>query len=97
MSAYTVYICLLIPAVGSVVAPALAYPPCPRLFVFCIIVFLYFFVLGLSGQDERDSAVFNTRASVATDRLKELVAETALRQVDMEANRREKVGVLFST
>lgn len=51
----------------------------------------------MSGQDERDSAVFNTRASVAVDRLKELVAETALRQVDMEANRREKVRSYLSS
>lgn len=42
-------------------------------------------------QDERDSAVFNTRASVAIDRLGEQAAETCRRQKEMDGKRREKV------
>lgn len=46
---------------------------------------------GEKGQDERDSAMFNTRASMAIDRLGEQVGETAKRQAEMETRRREKV------
>lgn len=43
------------------------------------------------GQDERESAMYNTRVSVAIDRLGEQVGETAKRQAEMEVKRREKV------
>ncbi|CAN0554291.1 unnamed protein product [Ectocarpus sp. 12 AP-2014] len=43
------------------------------------------------GQDERESALFNTRASMAIDRLGEQVEETSKRQAEMEIRRREKV------
>lgn len=44
-----------------------------------------------AGQDERESALFNTRASMAIDRLGEQVEETTKRQEEMEIRRREKV------
>lgn len=44
------------------------------------------------GRDERESAIFNTRASMAIDRLGEHVGETAQRQAEMEIKRREKVS-----
>lgn len=44
-----------------------------------------------TGQDERESALFNTRASMAIDRLGEQVEETSKRQAEMEIRRREKV------
>lgn len=47
---------------------------------------------GGKGQDERESAMFNTRASMAIDRLGEQVGETARRQAEMETKRREKVS-----
>ncbi len=47
--------------------------------------------VGSRGQDERESAIFNTRASMAIDRLGEQVGETTRRQAEMEAKRREKV------
>lgn len=43
------------------------------------------------GQDERESAMYNTRVSVAIDRLGEQVRETTKRQAEMEVKRREKV------
>lgn len=46
---------------------------------------------GDKGQDERESAMLNTRASMAIDRLGEQVGETAKRQAEMEIKRREKV------
>lgn len=48
---------------------------------------------GGKGQDERESAMFNTRASMAIDRLGEQVEDTANRQAEMEIKRREKVKI----
>ncbi|CAM9582652.1 unnamed protein product [Ectocarpus sp. 8 AP-2014] len=48
------------------------------------------------GQDERESALFNTRASMAIDRLGEQVEETSKRQAEMEIRRLEKVGEAVS-
>lgn len=48
---------------------------------------------GGRGQDERESAMFSTRASMAMDRLGEQVRETGKRQAEMEIKRREKVRV----
>ena len=50
-------------------------------------------VVGSRGRDERESAMFNTRASMAIDRLGEQVGETTKRQAEIEAKRREKVPV----
>ncbi|CAN0148899.1 unnamed protein product, partial [Hapterophycus canaliculatus] len=44
------------------------------------------------GQDERESALLNTRASMAIDRLGEQVQETRKRQGELEVKRRQKVG-----
>lgn len=44
------------------------------------------------GQDERESAVLNTRASMAIDRLGEQVEENKKRQAELEVKRRQKVG-----
>lgn len=43
------------------------------------------------SQDERESAIYNTRVSVAIDRLGEHVSDTTKRQADMEVKRRAKV------
>lgn len=47
------------------------------------------------SQDERESAMYNTRVSVAIDRLGEHVSDTTKRQADMEVKRRAKVCLLI--